>query len=70
MIQKNKQTNAMGQKLKLLIKSYGVTQEQFAEIVGCDPRNVRYWIQKGIDSITLLKQIATILCMDWKELVE
>ena len=70
MIQKNKQANAMGQKIKFLIKSYGKTQEEFAYEFGCDPKTIRNWIRNGVDSITTTKQLAAVFGMSWKELVE
>lgn len=70
MIQKTKQTNSMGQKLKYLIKSYGKTQEEFAYEFGCDPKTIRNWIRNGVDSITTVKQLAAVFGMYWTELVD
>ena len=55
----------VGENLKRLIKEskYG-TQENFAYEFGADVRTVGRWINKGIDKLSLVSQIADFFNVD------
>lgn len=50
-----------GQFLKKELKKRKISQERFAESVGCDDRTVRRWIHNGINQVDVLFRIASIL---------
>ncbi len=60
MVQDSLQLRA-GNNLKRLIKSKGLTQEKFAELVPVDPTTLRKWIKYGIDKVSTLENITKIL---------
>ncbi len=51
----------VGTNLKRLIKSKGLTQEKFAELIPVDPTTVRKWLKNGIDKVSTLECISKIL---------
>ncbi len=50
-----------GTNLKRLIKSRGLTQDQFAELIPVDPTTLRKWLKNGIDKVSTLECISKIL---------
>ena len=51
----------VGENLKRLIKENFGTQEKFAEAFGAEVRTVNRWVNRGIDKLSLITQIAQFL---------
>ena len=47
-----------GEKLRLLLKEQGLTQEDFAFDFGVDIRNVNRWINEGVKKIRIVQDLA------------
>lgn len=51
----------IGRRIKEQRISRGLTQEEFADLIGYSDRQVRRFEKDGIDSITIINQIANAL---------
>lgn len=68
MMQDSLQAKA-GKNLKRLIKEHGLTQNQFADMIGTDPANLRKWLSHGINQLSTLEEIAKIFNIDVKDIL-
>lgn len=59
----------IGRNLKELLRQKHLTQEKFAEYCSVEARTVRKWIQKGIDKISVVEQIAIVLEIGIKDVM-
>ncbi|XMB66637.1 helix-turn-helix transcriptional regulator [Mycoplasmatota bacterium zrk1] len=59
----------IGSKIKELLSSCQMTQEQFAEEFYIDPRTIRRWIKEGINKLDVLSDIARFFEVDVKDIL-
>lgn len=50
--------------LKKLLKEKNITQEELANIMDVDPRTVRRYLKNGIDKLSTLELISSLLKVD------
>ena len=50
--------------LKKILKEKNITQEELANIMDVDPRTVRRYLKNGIDKLSTLELISSLLKVD------